>query len=402
VNRAAEACYTGPFATCQYYDAGLARWAGVEERVSFNWLDNSSFVTMVGVDARMRWVSAKQDAVDFATGRPFAPSTGLVHGSAAIVSPYVQQTWSPTRWLDLNGGARVDADERFSPIVSPRGAAAVTPVKNTTFKAVYSQAFRAPTWSETDSSNYLQARSQGVVPEVVRSIEGSIEERFSAQHLMFGVFRTSWENLVEPRTLTAAERSSLEAQRELPITAVNVVQYRNVASLSNYGYSGSWDGSLAGGRLGYGFSATAAYTRKMADGLDRELPAAPQVFGNARISYGFGGYVPTPAIAVWYVGRRPADRAFDGVFSPIPYAPPMAEIRGTLSAPFPGVPGLSYRASAAVALGSSLAYAAGPGSTGAGISVPAAALVPVDPFRVFVGLRYDFLTGSEKKAERSQ
>lgn len=404
LNRAADAgCYVTSFATCQYYDAGLARWAGLEERLSFNWLDNLSLVTMIGVDARLRWVSAKQDALDFDTGRPFAPSSGLIHTSAPLVSPYLQQTWSPTRWLDLNAGARLDADQRFSPIVSPRGAVALTPVTNTTFRAIYSQAFRAPTWAETDSASYIQAPSHNVEPEIVRSVEGSIEERFSSHRVMFGVFRSSWENMIEPKSLTPAERAVLQSQNELPITAVNVVQYRNVASLSNYGYNGSWDGTLGNGHFGYGFSATAAYTRKTTDAGEQVLPGSPQFFGNARMSYAFGGYVPTPAIAVWYVGRRPADRAFDGTFSPVPYVPPVAEFRGTLSAPFPGVPGLAYRASAAVVSSKFGPYAAGTGSTGAGITPPPASLVPFDEFRVFVGLRYDFLTGDHgKSAEESR
>lgn len=399
VNRAAESgCYTTAFATCQYYDAGLARWAGIEERMSFNWLENLSLVTMIGIDARMRWVSAKEDAIDFDTGRPFAPTSGLIRGSAGLLSPYVQQTWSPTKWLDLNAGARLDADQRFSPIVSPRGAAALSPARNTTVRAIYSQAFRAPTWSETDSSDYLQAASRNIEPEIVRSVEGSLEQRFSAQRVMFGVFRTSWDNMIEPRALSSAERSLLQNQLELPITAVNVIQYRNVSSLSNYGYNGSLDGTVGSGHLAYGLSATAAYTRRTVGADEQLLAAAPQFFGNARLSYTFGGYVPTPAVAVWYVGRRPADRAFDGAFTPIPYAPPLAEIRATLSAPFPGVPGLAYRVSAAAATSTSGPYAAGPGSTGRGIVAPQAALVPVDAFRVFVGLRYDFFTGDRGKA----
>lgn len=392
VNRVAQyGCYQSFFATCTYYDVGVARWAGVEERLSLNWSGDSSFVTMLGVDARMRWVRAKQDAIDFDTGQPFAPTAGQIDDSAGIVSPYIQQTWSPTTFLDLNGGVRVDADQRFSPIVSPRGAIAVTPFKKTTLRAIYSQAFRGPTWIETDAANYQQARAQGVDPEVVRSAEASIEERFATQRIMFGVFRTWWDNLVEPRTLSPAERAQLQNAGELPITSNSIVQYRNISSLTNYGWNGGWDGSLVEGRFGYGVNATSAFTmRQDATGKEQPLPVAPQFFGNVHVSYSFGGYVPTPALAAYYVGARPIDRAFDGTYASPPYATPLAEIRGTLTGPLPGLQGLAYSASAAYATAAQGPYAVGPSPTTTQSFVPGT--VPIDRFRVFFAIRYDFLT----------
>jgi outer membrane receptor for ferrienterochelin and colicins len=395
VNReSSDSCYVSAVATCQYYDAGLARWVGIEERISFNWLEDLSLVTLVGFDARMRWVWTKQDALEVGTGRAFQPTVGQIRDSAGIVSPYVQQTWSPTRWLDLNAGARLDADERFDPVVSPRGAIALSPGSSTTFRGIYSQAFRAPTWSETDLNNYTQARSSDIDPEIVRSLEGSLEQRFATQRVMFGVFRTWWDNMIEPHTLTTEERSDLQFQGQLPLVAVNVVQYRNISSLTNYGYNGGWDGTLADGKLGYGVNVTAAFTRRKTGGVEAPLPAAPQFFGNARLFYEFGGYAPTPALAAYYVGDRPADRAFTGEFAPIPYAPPLAEVRFTLSGAVPGLLGLRYRTSATYATAGSGAYAAGPGSTAQTVSVLPASIVPVDQFRVMVGLSYDFLTGA--------
>jgi outer membrane receptor for ferrienterochelin and colicins len=396
VNRDAfQGCYASGLRTCQYYDAGLARWAGVEERLSFNWLEDLSLVTLIGVDARMQWAWTKQDATDFETGRAFRPTSGQISESAAIVSPYLQQTWSPAPWLDLNAGARVDADERFDPIVSPRGAFALSPSRTTTLRGIYSQAFRAPTWSETHLSNNSQARSRNVEPEQVRSIEGSIEQRFATQRLMFGVFRSWWDNMIEPHALTSTERNELQRQGELLITASNVIQYRNISSLTNYGYNGGWDGSLDQGRLGYGVNATAAFTRRHTASGEERLPVAPQFFGNARISYAFGGYVPTPALAAYYVGQRPADRAFAGLFAPEPYAEPLAELRFTLSGAIPGLVGLRYRASSTYATEAFGPYAAGPGRAGIIEAAEPASLAPIDRFRAFVGISYDFWTGAE-------
>jgi hypothetical protein len=142
-------------------------------------------------------------------------------------------------------------------------------------------------------------------------------------------------------------------------------------------------------------NATAAFTRREAPGGDtQELEVAPQFFGNARVSYDFGGSIPTPSLAAYYVGERPASRAFDDTFVGIARGRPLAEFRATLSGPVPGLTGLSYRLSGAFATAAHAAYIVGPDSTG-GIGVQdtprRADLLPIDQFRMFVGLRYDFL-----------
>ncbi|HMJ15640.1 MAG TPA: TonB-dependent receptor, partial [Polyangiaceae bacterium] len=294
---------------------------------------------------------------------------------------------------------------RFSPIVSPRGAIALRPASKTTFKLVYSQAFRAPTWAETDSRTYQQVQSEDIQPEIARSVEGSMEQRFGTHRLLFGLFRTWWSNLIEARGLSPAERSELQLQGKLPITAIQVSQYRNVSSIDNYGWNGALSGTFADTRLGYGLNATAAFTRKNApDGSTQELEVAPQVFGNARLSYDLGGLFPSPSLAAYFVGTRPPARAFDGTFSPVMQAPALAEFRATLSGPVPGLTGLGYRLGATYTTASRGAYIVGPDSTPQGVSqsraLRPADLLPLDPFSVFLGVRYDFLTGSGSSEEQ--
>jgi outer membrane receptor protein involved in Fe transport len=400
VNRNAVAgCFRGDFETCSYYDAGLARWAGIEERISFNWVDDMSLVTLLGVDARMRWVRAKEDATDFDTGKPFARTAGLIDDSSPIVSPYVQQTWAATRWLDLNAGARVDADARYSPIVSPRGAVAVTPISSMVVRAIYSQAFRAPTWEERDSASYRLAPAADIKPEKVRSLEASIEQRLGTQRILVGLFRTWWDDLLELLPLTPAESADLQRGGVLPIAANSVAQYHNLTSIVNYGWNGGWEGSLVDGRLSYGFNVTEAFTRQEAPGQPpRPLVLAPQLFGNLHAAYAFGGFLPTPAIAVRYIGARPPDRLYDTpYFATLPEAKPLADIRLTLSGRIPGLRGLAYRLSAAYASASHGAYVAGPATEGARMPMN-----PVDQFRVLVGLRYDFFTGERGASEDVQ
>jgi outer membrane receptor protein involved in Fe transport len=405
MNRIAEVgCFKSDLRLCQYYEAGLARWAGTELRLSFNWLGDSSLVTLFGIDARMRWVRAKEDAIDPDSGRPFASSAGLVDDSAALISPYVQQTFSPARWLDVNLGARLDADERFDPIVSPRAAVALSPSPGTTFKAIYSQAFRAPTWSETHATNRRQIPADDIEPEIVRSVEGSVEQRFEAQRVFFGVFRSWWDNLVETHLLSSPEVAAAQARGELPITTGDsaVIQYQNLSELENYGYNAGWNGSVAEGRLSYGLNATAAFTRRRTANERLPLTVAPQLFGNVRAAYAFGAGLPTLGVAARYIGERPADRAFDSGFSPSPYAPDAVELRATLSGPVPLLRGLHYRLAV-----NYLSASEGPYVVGAkqrardltGETVLSPYLNPADSFSVFYGLQYDFFTSSDTESE---
>lgn len=397
-----------PAEYCQYYDAGRSRWVGVEERMSLNWLGDQSLVTLLGVDVRQRWVSAKQDVLDADTGAYLGPTAGHLNASSLLVAPYVQQTYSPTAWLDLNGGARLDADSRFDPVISPRGAVAVHPWSRTTMKVIYSEAFRAPTWAETSLANRVVAPSDGVKPETVRSVEGSVEQGFGTQRLLFGVFATRWDGLIEPTELTPARRAVLEATGRLPIFVNStLVEYRNVESIDNYGWNGGFDGSMYEGRLRYGANATAAVTHLR----DRPsgLPASPRFFGNARISYDPGGYLPAPALAASLIGRRTADRPIPYSSIPLPSAPITLELRLTLTGRVPGVPGLSYRISGDYISARRGPYYAGPllpmNSVSFEARVPGSPLVPppeaipVDQYRVFFGLRYDFATGSSADAE---
>jgi hypothetical protein len=167
-----------------------------------------------------------------------------------------------------------------------------------------------------------------------------------------------------------------------------ITQYRDVLSVQDYGFDVGYDGSALGGALRYAANATAAMAR---DANNQLLTAAPQYFGNVRVSYELGGDLPTLAIASRFQGRRAADRAFTGQFIPTPYASPVLEIRGTLSGAVPGVKGLSYRASATYAFQSYEPYVVGP-QQGASAMQPYPDLMP-NPngkFNGTVGLQYDF------------
>jgi outer membrane receptor protein involved in Fe transport len=381
----------------QYYDVGLARWAGIEERLSLNWLHDGSLVTLVGVDARLEEASAKEDTLDADTRAYLEATVGHIDKHATLVAPYVQQTWSPTNWLDLNAGARLDADSRYDAVLSPRGAIAIRPWEKGVLKADYAQAFRAPTWSETSLANYHFAPSGDLRPETVRSVSGSIEQRFGTQRVLFGVFRSWWSNLIQSVPLSDAERMMLQNEGKLPLVVTALSQFQNVASIDNYGWNAAWEGSSANNDLRFGLNVTGAFTRLNAGAGPQPLAVSPQLFGNAHLAYVFGGYVPTPALVVSFMGPRPADAAQPNG-QPLPEAPALADLRLTLGGAVPLVPGLSYRASGEYITASHGPYTARPTLVGIADN-PTPDFVPIDQLRFFVGLRYDFLGSAQASSQ---
>ena len=261
-----------------------------------------------------------------------------------------------------------------------------------TVKAIYSQAFRAPTWAETTLANHLVAPSQGAQPETVRSLEGSVEQRFGAQRLILSLFKTHWDRIIRPAPLSPADRVALQNRGKLPQLVGNVEQFSNAGSVDNYGLSAGWDGLLGQNRLRYGVNVTETYTRLNDAGVEQELAVAPLLVGNAHIAFVPGGYFPTPALAASFLGARPSNRALpDG--TAFAEAPPLGDLRLTLTGALP-VKGLSYRASAEYLTASRSPYGAGPELTWiAGSEAGPPVVVPIDQYRAFVGIRYDFLTG---------
>ena len=243
---APNGCLRTSLQFCEYYDAGVAQWAGLEERLALNWLHDQTLVTTLGVDARGRWVGSKQDILDADTGQPVGPTKGTLSQGGSIISPYAEQTYSPTSWLDLNAGARVDVDNRYSPVLSPRGALAVRPAEKTTFKVIYSQAFRAPTLSETSIVDYTVAPSPGLGSETVRSLEASVEQRFATQRVIFGVFRSWWDDLVQsqPGQLDRGAQLMLQANHQEPLIVVR--NQRLHPATRTWPRSTTTDGTAAG------------------------------------------------------------------------------------------------------------------------------------------------------------
>jgi outer membrane receptor protein involved in Fe transport len=395
-------CLFDNVGTCGYRLQGISRWAGSELQGSFDWLKNGNLITLVGVDGRVRQVGSKADTSNYQTGAPLASSNGVIDHGDAVLGAYLQQTWQPTAWLGLNGGARFDTETRYPGRVSPRVAASAGVWKGGTLKGVYAEAFRSPSWIETDFQNQLQAHSDALKPETVRSVEASFEQRFGTQRMLVGAFRSWWNDLVELHVLTRDEQIELAREGKLDLLHnFGAAQFRNVSSIDNYGFNAAYEGSLGSTQqLKYGANLTAAIARRNEPGQPSlPLVVAPQLFGNARVAYDLPGDLPVLALAAHYLGKRPVDRAYDGGWGQLYEASSLVEMRATVSGPVPLVKGLSYRASAnmlfapcpANLVGSHDAcgpYVVGPGQARDNVTIRPE-LVPQDTFRVTVGLQYD-------------
>lgn len=361
--------------TCLTTARGRSRWFGVAAQATYDWLGDGALTTMLGVDGRVRHISNATSSIALETGQ-LAGTLGDHEATELAYAAYGQQRWSPLSRLHLNAGARFDHDPRGGDRLSPRAAISVTPWSGGTLKAIYSEAFRAPSFYEKYYSDGLQRPALSLEPEVVRSAEASIEQRFGRHRVVMGVFRSWWSNLIA-----------------LKVVDDETMEYANQARIENWGYNARADGTLGG--VAYGLSLTGAHTRRDdGDGVaEHLLPVAPQVFGNARLAYDLPGALPTVALATTFVAARPADRAFDGGFATTPYAPAQVRLRLTFSDAVPSVSGLSWRLAGELATSGESAYLAGPiQSVDPAVSSPntRAELAPVNRAMVLGTLRYDF------------
>ena len=370
--------YTSDPAFCSHYTVGAcifeakgqSRWMGTDVSAQHDWLGNGRLTTLVGADGRLRFAGGETDSVEASTD-VIKNTEGRKSIFDGVWALYAQQRWTPVSAIHLNGGARFDTDPRGGSRISPRGAAAFDVWRDGVFKISYAEAFRAPSFDQMYYVSNDRRPNPELQSEVVRGAETSIEQRFGRQKILFGGYRTWWSNMVGSRSIDDLH-----------------TQYENISRIDNWGYNGRLEGAI--GNFRYGASVTGAHTRRTTPDGTSSLPVAPQLFGNARVSYVFPASWPTVALATTFVGPRPADRAYDGNFTPLPVAPASAELRLTLSQQVPHMRGLSYRITGSFATGSVSPYVAGP-TQALDPTDPATAaeLTPVVRLTGFATLKYD-------------
>lgn len=389
-----ERCLEIGVETCEFETASISRWAGLELRASVDWLEDGDLVTLVGVIPQVEVVGGKQDRLDADTRASTQRSEGVVEETTdTVLGAYIQQTWRPTDWLGFNAGGRIDTDPRFDPVFTPRLAVATNPWDGGTIKLIYAEAFRAPGRFETDVSQVgrLARPRGGLDPERTRSIELVLDQRVSRHRAVAGVFANVWEDLVASKVLNAEERALAVDEQRIQGTLPNtpVEELENVAKIESAGVNTGYEAELLDKQLTLGVNLTAALARKEVGGESRELTVAPRLFGNTRVAYALGDELPTLALAGFFVDERPANRAFDGGFTPRPEAPPQLELRANVSGDVPGVSQLRYRLSGTYRTASEGPYVLGPIQNATAVA-PSAELNPIAQVETFLALEYVF------------
>jgi outer membrane receptor protein involved in Fe transport len=379
--------------TCDYQSHGSASWGGLELQSDWDWLHDRGFVTTVGVDARLRDIQATNNVVDADTGAVRWRGAVELDETDATVGTYLQQSWAVSSWLKLNGGARIDFDQRFPVVLTPRAVANVHPWKHGTIKLGYAEAFRAPSWDETDNAAPRRIVAEdGLDPEKVRSVEITLQQQVGTHRATVGAFYSTWTDIVRLQALSRADtvRAIRAGQTTVPYApSVALTQFQNLYGLDNYGVNLGIDGTFANERLLYGFALTGASAEQTdADGRQR-LSVAPRLFGNARLAYVLGDPLPTVALATHWLGPRLANAGKDSGFVPVPYAPAQLELRLTLTGNVPAVPALKYRAFVNYVTADRGPYLVGP-ALSALPTQTTPQLNPVDRLRSTVAVEYDF------------
>lgn len=387
----AEDCPEGFLTGCERSLEGAGRSLGGELRTTLQWPVLRAS-TLLGIDAKVREVE-DVGTIENIAGSPLlrAPPLGETR-SDGLVAPYAAQSLSPTSWLDINLGLRLDHDTRFGNTLSPRSALGVTPWDGARLKLIYAEAFRAPSAYElTYSDPNSQVSSGDLGPETVRSIEGSFEQRFGTHRLLFGVFRSWWTDLVGSEIVTEEGLAAAIERGELTPNVIEAYRKNNLGRIDNYGLNAAYEGQGADGRLQYGLNVTATNTRvDPGDGSGATvLQVAPQTFGNARLSYDLGGAFPNLAAALRFADRRLASRYYDGGFSPPPSAPPLLALRLAATGALASLPGLRYRIGGEYSFAKVEPYVIGPNQY-ANDNVTRAELAPIRRMQAFVGLEYAF------------
>ncbi len=386
---APEVCPEGFLTGCQRFLGATGRTLGGEVRAQYQWPILRA-TTLVGIDARVRDVKDDLSIVEL-DGPATLPASGG-RRTDGLLGPYVAQTLSPTRFLDVNLGLRLDHDTRFGDKLSPRTALGVTPWDGGRLKLIYAEAFRGPSSYElTYSDPSAQIASPDLGPETVRSLEASFEQRFGKHRIMFGAFRSWWDGLVGAALLSSDELESGIARGELSPGTEVAYENRNIARVDNVGMNTAYDGAAVDGRVRFGANVTIAQTHvDQGDGSgDQALPVAAQAFGNARASYELGRNLPTVGLAVRVMSRRLADVYYDAGFASPPSAPALVAMRLALTGPVAPVPGLSYRVGGEYSFARNEPYVIG-ATLYALDETTQAELAPTRRAQVFVGLEYAF------------
>ena len=155
-------------------------------QTTWDWLGTGELVTTLGTDVRGRLLNTSSKASDADTGSDVYPTPPGLDVRDTVVGAYLQQTWQATHKLHFNAGGRIDRDPRFPLVLIPRLAASWSGWRGGTLKAVYAEAFRAPSWDETSNATDRRIAADSLAPEREQSAEASAQQQIGPHRLLAG------------------------------------------------------------------------------------------------------------------------------------------------------------------------------------------------------------------------
>jgi outer membrane receptor for ferrienterochelin and colicins len=418
---AVNTCPAGgtPGSRCLLTNDFVMSHEGLELQGTWDMFGDGLWQLMVGADGRAQQAGNVSRAQDLASSKYFAP-IGSFDAKGATLGGYAQLRAQPWRWLGLNAGVRGDwyhndatgivSPPASNPVtsgplpsmdgsaVSPRGGIVLSPTDTTTIHASLSRAFRPPSTVEQYTTTAAVEVAGELKPETVTSFELGIKQKFGAQRALLTGYYSEWDDMI------GLGQGS----------ALGKVRFQDTGNIQNYGINAALEGSLDLQRFQYAASFTWGYARQMYPAPDlsglppalaaiaqKEAPyavnniplvGAPQLSGNARVSYDFQGLWPVAALAASVYGPTLTSFAYTNVLAVAPgtnipvygynwqsnispkYTDPMVEVRLTLAGPIPKMPAVHYRLMGSYLFSSAFspnAYGGQPGG-----SVPTVANVP--------------------------
>lgn len=252
--------YTGLFSYgTAYFATGSSDWQGIEARLLSTAWNDHKFMAGLELQDNSRQDQTNEDRVD--------PVNNLViTGSGWRAGLYVQDEWALGDTLSTTLGLRFDRNNVTGNNLSPRAALIWKATPETTLKALYGRAHRAPNAFERD---YDDALTQVVNPaldgETIDTLELVMDYRVGQNLLLRGsVYQWSMQGLV---TLGTDPVSTLP-------------QYQSGEDVTSNGVELSADQTWNwGGRL----RGSLAY-QDVAHASGADLPNSPQLLGKLNFS----------------------------------------------------------------------------------------------------------------------
>ncbi len=234
--------------------------------------------SILGVGGDFTYVADLQDYVyRDGTGEGEATTFGAPANSwLTDVFTFVQHTWTTTWWMELMGGARLDAYNLSGLSVSPRAGILFVPTNGASIKLLYGRAFRAPnvrellvTVSPDELGQVPFTNGNGNLrPENIDTVELDLMGRAGNEFkIRASTFASVLQNQINKRVLAEGVTSSLGNQFYDNVGSTSVfgfeteMEWRPQNFAVDVNYSATFANDLSTGNTQYAFPQHMAHFR---------------------------------------------------------------------------------------------------------------------------------------------